>query len=201
MPELLDGYTGYTDITPGSRQGLPQRLEGVFRPFFDRGSLPVVFGGIALATAVQGGLELEHNSSHCHHNKRPPVHPIPAQRFNTELLPRIAEGVQALSHGMLHADILPSASPDQPARLRIWAAARAGGGRYAHPIDITLSWDSYEVDRLLSSGGVLRFAEYLDALPGKLDAWQEARQIDFSSRTQADPTVLIGGLDFEHLLR
>jgi len=39
------------------------------------------------------------------------------------------------------------------------------------------------------------------ALPGKLDAWQEARQVDFSSRTQADPTVLLGGLDFEHLLR
>jgi len=129
------------------------------------------------------------------------VHPIPAHRFNIELLPRIAERVQALSHGMLHADVLPSASPDQLARLRIWAAAREGGGRYAHPIDITLSWDSYEVDRLVASGGESRFAEYLDALRGKLDAWQEARQIDFGSRTQADATVLIGGLDFEHLLR
>jgi len=129
------------------------------------------------------------------------VHSIPAHRFNTELLPRIAERVQALSRGMLHADVLPSASPDQPARLHIWAVARAGGGRYAHPIDITLSWDSYEVDRLFATGGDLRFAEYLDALPGKLDAWQEARQVDFSSRTQAEPTVLLGGLDFEHLLR
>ncbi|KWW37265.1 uncharacterized protein DUF5594 [Cupriavidus metallidurans] len=62
-----------------------------------------------------------------------------------------------------------------------------------------MSWDSYEVDRLFGLGGDLRFAEYLDALPGKLNAWQEARQIDFSSRTQADPTVLLGGLDFEHL--
>ena len=35
----------------------------------------------------------------------------------------------------------------------------------------------------------------------KLDAWQDARQIDLNTRTQADPTVLIGGLDFEHLLR
>jgi len=128
------------------------------------------------------------------------MHISPAYRFSIEFLPRIAERVQAVSHGTLHADILPSAS-DQPARLRIWAAARAGGGRYAHPIDITLAWDSYEVDRLFASGGDLRFAEYLDALPGKLDAWQEARQIDFSSRTQVDATVLIGGLDFEHLLR
>lgn len=62
-----------------------------------------------------------------------------------------------------------------------------------------MSWDSDEVDRLFGPGGDLRFAEYLDALPGKLDAWQEARQIDFGSRTQADPTVLLGGLDFEHL--
>jgi len=129
------------------------------------------------------------------------MHPIPAQRFNTELLPLIVERVQSIAHGTLHAEVLPTASPDQPARVRIWAAARAGEGRYAHPIDITLSWDSYEVDRLFATGGDLRFAEYLDALPGKLDAWQEARQVDFSSRTQAEPTVLLGGLDFEHLRR
>ncbi|WP_431796707.1 DUF5594 family protein [Cupriavidus metallidurans] len=127
------------------------------------------------------------------------VHPDPAQRFNAELLPRIVERVQRLSHGTLHADVLPPASPDLPARLRIWALPRSGGGRYACPLDITMSWDSYEVDRLFGLGGDLRFAEYLDALPGKLDAWQEARQIDFGSRTQADPTVLLGGLDFERL--
>ncbi|HBD37453.1 MULTISPECIES: DUF5594 family protein [Cupriavidus] len=127
------------------------------------------------------------------------MHPDPAQRFNAELLPRIVERVQRLSHGTLLADVLPPASPDLPARLRIWAPPRSGGGRYACPLDITMSWDSYEVDRLFGPGGDLRFAEYLDALPGKLDAWQEARQIDFGSRTQADPTVLLGGLDFEHL--
>jgi len=159
------------------------------------------FAGSLSAHQNPSGLANPAHNIRFRHNKRPPVHPIPADRFNIELLPRIAERVQALSHGMLHTDVLPPASPDQPARLRIWAAARDGGGRYAYPIDITLSWDSYEVDRLFASGGDLRFTEYLDALRDKLDAWQEARQIDFSSRTQADATVLIGGLDFEHLLR
>lgn len=129
------------------------------------------------------------------------MHPIPAQRFNTELLPRIVDRIERMSHGTLFSEILPPVASDQPARLRVWAQARPDGGRYAHPIDITLSWDGFEVDRLFASGGELRFAEYLDALPAKLDAWQDARQIDLNTRTQADPAVLIGGLDFEHLLR
>jgi hypothetical protein len=47
---------------------------------------------------------------------------------------------------------------------------------------------------LFAAGGDQRFAEYLGALPGKLNAWQDARQFDFNSRTQADTTVLLGGL-------
>ncbi|SDC21190.1 hypothetical protein SAMN05216345_101939 [Cupriavidus sp. YR651] len=129
------------------------------------------------------------------------MHPAPAQRFTSELLPRIVERIRKLSQGTLHTEVLPADRADLPACLRIWGTARASGGRFAHPLDITLSWDGYEVDRLFSSGGEIRFAEYLDALPAKLDAWQEPRQIDFNSRTQADPSVLIGGLDFEHLIR
>lgn len=142
-----------------------------------------------------------HNTAYLYASAPAPVHPIPAHRFNAEFLPRIAERVQSIFHGTLNVELVPHASVDQPARLRIWATARAGGGRYACPLDITLSWDSYEVDRLFASGGDQRFAEYLGALAGKLNAWQDARQIDFNSRTQADPTVLLGGLDFEHLLR
>lgn len=136
-----------------------------------------------------------HNTPIPKHETPPPVHPVPAQRFNSDLLPRIVERVQHLSRGTLHADILPAAAPDQPACLRVWAAARPNGGRYAHPIDITLSWDSFEVDRLFASGGDLRFDAYLDALPAKLDAWQEPRQIDFNSLTQAEATVRLGGLE------
>jgi len=71
-------------------------------------------------------------------------------------------------------------------------------GRYAHPIDITLSWDSYEVDRLFASGGDLRFAEYLDASPGKLCMAGGATD-RFQLAHTGGPTVLIGGLDFAHL--
>ncbi|PLQ01572.1 DUF5594 family protein [Cupriavidus pauculus] len=129
------------------------------------------------------------------------MHSVPAQRFNADLLPRIVERVQRLTRGTLHVDILPAATSDQPACLRIRATARPGGGRYACPLDITLSWDSFEVERLFASGGAERFDAYLDALPAKLDAWQEPRQIDFNSRTQGESAVLIGGLDFEHLVR
>lgn len=129
------------------------------------------------------------------------MHPVPAERFTAELLPRIAERIARFSRGTLHAEILPPLTSDQPARLRVRASTHPDGGRYGYPIDITLSWDGIEVDRLFASGGETRFAEYLDALPAKLNAWQEPRQIDLNSRTQADPAVLIGGLDFEHLIR
>jgi hypothetical protein len=45
--------------------------------------------------------------------------------------------------------------------------------------------------------GPSRFAGYLAALPRKLAGWDHARELDFLSHTQADPLVLIGGLDFE----
>lgn len=88
----------------------------------------------------------------------------------------------------------------QPARRRVWVPVR-GGGRYPHPLDITLSWDNLEVDRLISAAGEAHFAGYLNALQGKLHAWQDERKLAFGSRTQADPTTLIGVLDFEHLER
>lgn len=125
------------------------------------------------------------------------MHPVPAQRFNSDLLPRIVERVQRLSRGTLHAEIQSPAASDLSACLRAWAESRPNGGRYAFPIDITLSWDSFEVGRLFASGGVERFDAYLNALPAKLDAWQEPPQIDFNSRTQAEATVLLGGLDFD----
>ncbi|WP_454764660.1 DUF5594 family protein [Cupriavidus campinensis] len=129
------------------------------------------------------------------------MHLAPAQRFNQQFLPRIIERIRTLSHATLHTEVQPAGQGHLPAGLRIWAPLRAGGGRFAHPLDITLAWDGHEVERLFETGGEARFAAYLDALPSKLAAWQEARQIDFDSRTQADPTVLIGGLDFEHLYR
>ena len=54
------------------------------------------------------------------------------------------------------------------------------------------------MQRLFAKGGEVRLAGYLAALPAKLRAWQEPRGIDFRSLSQADPAILIGGLDFEH---
>jgi hypothetical protein len=49
----------------------------------------------------------------------------------------------------------------------------------------------------MGEGGEARFASYLNAIPRKLDAWHNAREVDFRSHTQAEPEILIGGLDFE----
>jgi len=163
-------------------------------------SLPACCGIFPTASALSGRCR-GHNSACPHYTPVAPVHPNPAQRFTAELLPRIIERLHRLSHGTLHGEVLPPEIPNEPGRLRVWAPARANAGRFAYPLDITLSWDSWEVDRLFATGGETRFAEYLDALAGKLDAWQEPRQFDINTRTQADPTVLIGGLDFEHLMR
>jgi hypothetical protein len=47
-----------------------------------------------------------------------------------------------------------------------------------------------------AADGTARFAGYLAALPRKLEAWRHVRELDFVSHTQAEPSVLLGGLDF-----
>ena len=51
--------------------------------------------------------------------------------------------------------------------------------------------------KAVHAASVPAFEHYLAALPKKLGAWQSARDIDLLSRTQADPLVRLGGLDFE----
>jgi hypothetical protein len=70
-------------------------------------------------------------------------------------------------------------------------------GHYPYPLNLYLTWDSDEIERLMGEEGPSRFAGYLAALPRKLAGWDHARELDFLSHTQADPLVLIGGLDFE----
>lgn len=59
------------------------------------------------------------------------------------------------------------------------------------------TWDGEEIERLLGAGGKARFLRYLDAIGAKLYAWQGARELDLVTRSQAEPSVLFGGLDFE----
>jgi hypothetical protein len=125
-----------------------------------------------------------------------------ALRFETEFVPRIAERVtRAVAHGV-RVDIMPYESVRVPTRLHVSAERAPWEGdahRLAHPypLNVFLTWDDEEIERLLDAGGEARFLRYLDAIGAKLDAWQDARDVDLTTRSQAEPSVLFGGLDFE----
>ncbi|MFS8930234.1 DUF5594 family protein [Cupriavidus taiwanensis] len=118
-------------------------------------------------------------------------------RFEAECLPRIADAI-GQQHRRLQLQPLPGDGAGMPPRLRMTAEGPPELRRHPYALDITLAWDGLEVQRLFAAGGEARFAGYLAALPAKLRAWQEPRGIDFRSLSQADPRILIGGLDFEH---
>ena len=117
-------------------------------------------------------------------------------------MPRIVERVaRVVDHGVRVA-ILPYESPLVPTRLHVSAvqtSAEGDGHRhvYAWPLNVFLTWDDEEIARLFAAGGEARFVRYLDAIAAKLDAWQGAREVDLATRSQAEPSVLFGGLDFE----
>jgi hypothetical protein len=124
-----------------------------------------------------------------------------ALRFEAEFMPRIAEYMMRVVGRDVRVDILPYEGPRVPSRLHVNAgrAARAGGDDrgYTFPLNVFFTWDDEEIERLLRAGGEARFLRYLDAIGGKLDAWQGAREVDLATRSQAEPSVLFGGLDFE----
>jgi len=93
--------------------------------------------------------------------------------------------------------VLPYLGHGHPTRIRIHAEPLGALRRYPNPLNLHLTWDSDEIERLMQPGGEARFAAYLQAVPRKLDAWHNAREIDFRSHTQAQAEILIGGLDFE----
>jgi hypothetical protein len=125
------------------------------------------------------------------------MRPEHAARFDQQFAPRIAEAIAACLAATVHTEVLPYGGPGHPTRLRIHAAPLDGLGHYPHPLNVYLTWDSDEIERLMDAQGQTRFASYLAALPRKLTAWTHARQLDFLSHTQAEPVALIGGLDFE----
>jgi hypothetical protein len=125
------------------------------------------------------------------------MRPEHAARFDQQFAPRIAEAIAACLAATVHTEVLPYGGPGHPTRLRIHAAPLDGLGHYPHPLNVYLTWDSDEIERLMDAQGQTRFANYLGALPRKLMAWTHARQLDFLSHTQAEPVALIGGLDFE----
>jgi hypothetical protein len=115
-------------------------------------------------------------------------------------MPRIVECVARLLGRGVRIDIVPYAGPHAPTRLNVRAARNEAiehGHHYAFDLNVTLTWDDDEIERLLLPGGEARFLRYLDAIGAKFDAWQGVREVDLVTRSQAEPAVLLGGLDFE----
>lgn len=123
--------------------------------------------------------------------------PESAAQFDQQFAPRIAEAIAGCFATTVHTEVLPHGGPGHPTRVRIHAAPLEDLGHYPHPLNLYLTWDSDEIERLMGAGGQARFAGYLAALPRKLEAWRHARELDFLSHTQAEAVTLIGGLDFE----
>jgi hypothetical protein len=123
-----------------------------------------------------------------------------ALRFETEIMPRIAESIARLVGRTLTVEVIPGEHPHRPARLHVGAAPADSGERarrYPYDLNVFLTWDDEEIERLLNPGGEAVLQRYLEALGGKLRAWQGAREVDIPTRSQAEPSVLLGGLDFE----
>ncbi|KND61886.1 Isopropylmalate/homocitrate/citramalate synthase [Candidatus Burkholderia verschuerenii] len=123
-----------------------------------------------------------------------------ALRFETEFMPRIvAEVARVLDRGV-RVEFVPFENLLLPTRLHA-SAARHGigerGSRYPFDLNVFLTWDDDEIVRLLRPDGEARFLRYLESIGAKLRAWEGVREIDLISRSQAEATVLVGGLDFE----
>lgn len=121
-----------------------------------------------------------------------------APRFNAEFAPRIAETIANLFNRHIRVEVMPDERPGCPARVHLSGEPFDEPRRFAHQLNVYLSWDGLQVEALFDAGGSEKFEQYLAALAGKMRAWQTPRQIDFGTRSQADPMVLLGGLDFEH---
>jgi hypothetical protein len=118
-------------------------------------------------------------------------------RFDHEFAPRIAATIAGLFDAGVHTEVLPWQGHGHPTRVRVWAAPIEALRHYPYPLNLHLTWDSDEIERLMDEGGEARFSRYLNALPRKFDAWHSAREVDFRSHTQAEIEMLLGGLDFE----
>lgn len=120
-----------------------------------------------------------------------------AHRFEEEFAPRIAAKLASQFGPSVRVEVVPREGRGHPTRVRIVGAASEYRHPYTYPLNVSLTWDVDEIERLMEPGGEARFAHYLEATVSKMASWETARAVDFSSRTQGEPEVLIGGLDFE----
>ncbi|SDB82459.1 DUF5594 family protein [Paraburkholderia lycopersici] len=118
-------------------------------------------------------------------------------RFEEEFAPRIAARLASQFGPSVHVDVVPNEGHGHPTRVRLRGLATEHRHPYSYPLNLSLTWDIEEIERLMEPGGEARFEHYLEATVRKMTSWESARAVDFSSRTQSEPEVLIGGLDFE----
>jgi hypothetical protein len=124
--------------------------------------------------------------------------PEAAYRFENDFAPRIATWIASHLGAPLRVEVVPREGRGHPTRVRITGEPDDHRRHpYPYPLNVSLTWDSAEVERLLESDGEARFAHYLESTSHKLHAWESARPLDFASCTQGEPEILLGGLDFE----
>lgn len=119
------------------------------------------------------------------------------RRFEAEFAPRIAAKLAKQFGPSVHVDVVPNAGHGHPTRVCLRGVANEHRHPYVYPLNVALTWDTEEIERLMEPGGEARFEHYLEATGRKLASWESARSVDFASRTQGEPEVLLGGLDFE----
>lgn len=120
-----------------------------------------------------------------------------AHRFENEFAPRIAAWIAAHLGAPVRVEVVPREGHGHPTRVRITGVPGAHRHPYPCALNVSLTWDNAEIERLLAPGGEALFEHYLESTSEKLRAWESARPLDFETRTQGEPEILLGGLDFE----
>jgi len=121
-----------------------------------------------------------------------------AHRFETEFAPRIAAWIASHLEAPIRVEVVPREGR-HPTRVRITGEPDQHRHRHPYPyaLNVSLTWDTAEIERLMEPDGEARFGHYLRATSAKLHAWESARPLDFATCTQGEPEILLGGLDFE----
>lgn len=121
-----------------------------------------------------------------------------ARRFDTEFAPRIAAKIASLFRaGEVETEVLPRESAERPTRVRIGGVPLKALRGYTYRLNVYLVWHDKAVIELVTHADENSFGQYLETFDKKMEAWQITRKIDFGSRTQAEISILINGLDFE----
>lgn len=111
------------------------------------------------------------------------MQPETARRFDTEFAPRIAQAIAAFFADHVLTDVVPYGGHGHPTRVQIRSAPHEHVSGFEHPLNLELTWDTDEIERLMEPDGPRRFEHYLAALP-KNWAHGRARATSISCRAR-----------------